>query len=72
MDTAQKVAVVTGASRGIGAALVAAYRGLGFGFRRAPARRPRARRPRTSAPRFGPARTVVATSAAPRRPRRSP
>jgi NAD(P)-dependent dehydrogenase (short-subunit alcohol dehydrogenase family) len=30
MDTAQKVAVVTGASRGIGAALVAAYRGLGY------------------------------------------
>jgi NAD(P)-dependent dehydrogenase (short-subunit alcohol dehydrogenase family) len=30
MDTAQKVAVVTGASRGIGASLVAAYRGLGY------------------------------------------
>jgi NAD(P)-dependent dehydrogenase (short-subunit alcohol dehydrogenase family) len=30
MDTARKVAVVTGASRGIGAALVAAYRGLGY------------------------------------------
>ncbi|SEN79296.1 SDR family NAD(P)-dependent oxidoreductase [Actinacidiphila rubida] len=30
MDTAQKVAVVTGASRGIGAALVTAYRGLGY------------------------------------------
>jgi NAD(P)-dependent dehydrogenase (short-subunit alcohol dehydrogenase family) len=30
VDTAQKVAVVTGASRGIGAALVAAYRGLGY------------------------------------------
>ncbi|WP_328540311.1 SDR family NAD(P)-dependent oxidoreductase [Streptomyces sp. NBC_00344] len=30
MDTAQKVAIVTGASRGIGAALVAAYRGLGY------------------------------------------
>ncbi|MBY8882807.1 SDR family NAD(P)-dependent oxidoreductase [Actinacidiphila acidipaludis] len=30
MDTPQKVAVVTGASRGIGAALVPAYRGLGY------------------------------------------
>jgi NAD(P)-dependent dehydrogenase (short-subunit alcohol dehydrogenase family) len=30
MDTVQKVAVVTGASRGIGAALVTAYRGLGY------------------------------------------
>ncbi|MFD8459965.1 SDR family NAD(P)-dependent oxidoreductase [Streptomyces antimycoticus] len=30
MNTAQKVAIVTGASRGIGAALVAAYRELGY------------------------------------------
>ncbi|MFE3826874.1 SDR family NAD(P)-dependent oxidoreductase [Streptomyces sp. NPDC059092] len=30
MDTTQKVAVVTGASRGIGAAVVEAYRGLGY------------------------------------------
>jgi NAD(P)-dependent dehydrogenase (short-subunit alcohol dehydrogenase family) len=30
METAQKVAVITGASRGIGAALVTAYRGLGY------------------------------------------
>lgn len=31
MNTVQKVAVVTGASRGIGAALVSAYRELGYG-----------------------------------------
>ncbi|MCL2552814.1 MAG: SDR family oxidoreductase [Actinomycetia bacterium] len=31
MDTAQKVAVITGASRGIGEGLVTAYRGLGYG-----------------------------------------
>ncbi|WP_037909010.1 SDR family NAD(P)-dependent oxidoreductase [Actinacidiphila yeochonensis] len=30
MDSPQKVAVITGASRGIGAALVAAYRSLGY------------------------------------------
>jgi NAD(P)-dependent dehydrogenase (short-subunit alcohol dehydrogenase family) len=30
MDSTQKVAIVTGASRGIGAALVTAYRGLGY------------------------------------------
>lgn len=30
MNTTQKVAVITGASRGIGAALVQAYRGLGY------------------------------------------
>lgn len=30
MDTAPKVAVITGASRGIGEALVTAYRGLGY------------------------------------------
>jgi NAD(P)-dependent dehydrogenase (short-subunit alcohol dehydrogenase family) len=29
-NTAQKVAIITGASRGIGAALVTAYRGLGY------------------------------------------
>ena len=30
MNTTQKVAIVTGASQGIGAALVAAYRKLGY------------------------------------------
>ena len=30
MDNAQRVAIVTGASRGIGAGLVAGYRGIGF------------------------------------------
>jgi NAD(P)-dependent dehydrogenase (short-subunit alcohol dehydrogenase family) len=30
MDSVQRVAIVTGASRGIGAGLVAGYRGLGF------------------------------------------
>jgi NAD(P)-dependent dehydrogenase (short-subunit alcohol dehydrogenase family) len=31
MSTAQKVVIITGASQGIGAALVEAYRGLGYG-----------------------------------------
>jgi NAD(P)-dependent dehydrogenase (short-subunit alcohol dehydrogenase family) len=30
MDSTQKVAIITGASRGIGAGLVAAYRKLGY------------------------------------------
>jgi hypothetical protein len=34
MDIEQKVAVITGASRGLGAALVKAYRDRGYGYHR--------------------------------------
>jgi NAD(P)-dependent dehydrogenase (short-subunit alcohol dehydrogenase family) len=33
MSSDRKVAVITGASQGMGAALVEAYRGLGYGVR---------------------------------------